>query len=145
MDNFSNTTDESNTDVATLLANLRPAKSTSNSRSSGPAGIISIINSDHSGKRLSLAAELMSELDNPETVQVSFTDTELTIGESIPGCINNFTVKKNGKKGLVYAANLVVEICDNFDLDFSDKTSMTFQEVRYVTIDDNLIALITMA
>lgn len=125
-----------------FLVNLRPAKSTSVSRDLGEAGILSIINSKGNGKRVSLSAQLLENIENPEHVQIGFTHTELVVGEIIPDSIGVFKVKEFRNKGMLYAGGLVEEITSEFSLNFSDRTSLTFHVVTYRIFRGKPIAFI---
>lgn len=128
-----------------FLANLRPSKSISINRNADGAGILSIINSKRNGKRLALSAELLSNLNNPQTVQISFSDNELVIGKAIPNCgDNSCLIKPYKNKGMVYSSELVDEISENFSLNFFEKTSLTFHKVRYLSKGEQPIAIITI-
>lgn len=138
------TTEQLYPDDLEFIKTLYPSKSSSITRTSTGEGVISIINSQKNGKRLALSDQLLSKLNYPSTIQVSFTESELVIGESIPKCTNSYNINTSGKKGLVYATALVLEICDTFNLDFSNRTSMTFDQVIYQKIGEISIARITI-
>lgn len=104
-------------------------------------GILSIVSSKD-GKRLSFSNEVMEELENPVKIQIAMDDENLAISENLPDNENYFNVKLTGKKSIVYAADLVNEIIEHFDLDFSDVVCMTFHEVVYIENEESKIAVI---
>lgn len=125
------------------LTKLRPAKSRSFSRETTEAGVISIINSN-CGKRISLSKKLLQNLNYPKTLKFSFTEEGIVIAADLPGNDISFLIKESRNKFLIYSAPLVTEITSAFGLDFTKKTSMTFYEVIYSTIDEIPVAIITI-
>lgn len=128
-----------------ILSSLRPVKSVSKSRTVSGAGVLSVINSKENGKRLALSSELLQKIGNPDKVQVCLAEKIVAIGKSISGCESSFLLKKGGNKGLIYSYGLVNEITNEFKLDFSNRTSLTFHEVEYLTDCDNTIAIVTIS
>ncbi|MCM3116314.1 hypothetical protein M3610_13495 [Neobacillus sp. MER 74] len=134
----------------TLEENVIDLNSFSSSKSNGinsryvGAGVITIINSERNGKRIILSKELMEELLEPELVQIAFSSNEIAIGEEIPNNDHHFNVRKNGAKGVIYSAGLIQEITGLFNLDFSNKVSVTFYQVRYFTQGTSKVAIITV-
>lgn len=106
-------------------------------------GAISLINTK-SGKRLIMAKVLISNLNNPSKVVIGLSKNKLAIGEKLPANENYFTVKDYKGKGLIYSADLVKEISEKFKLDFSDRTTITFEEVEYIEYEDTTVAIITI-
>lgn len=126
------------------ITTLRPASSKSFPRvSTNAKGVISIVNSKD-GKRISLSNELMQKLNNPNTLQISFFDDGIAIAESLPNNDIEFIIKDYRNQFLVYSAPLVNEITETFSLDFEGITSKTFYEVRYLTINETPVAMITI-
>ncbi|WP_242396684.1 amidophosphoribosyltransferase [Clostridium butyricum] len=115
--------------------------SKSMSRSLGEAGVLSIIKAK-TGNRITLSKALLDELNSPEKIQIAFTKDNVIIGEKLPNNDSSFNVKLSGTKGIVYSSGLVREISELFQLDFSDKTSITFNEVEYVSNEDYPVAII---
>jgi len=123
---------------------LRPAESKCSSRKSSKAGVISIINSENNGKRISLSKELMQRLNCPKTVQFSFFDDGIAIAEDLPDNEFSFTIKEWKEKYLIYSTQLVNEITEAFDLNFNGITSQTFHKVQYSTFEETPVALISI-
>ena len=106
-------------------------------------GAISLINTK-SGKRLIMAKVLIRKLNNPNKIVIGLSKNKLAIGEKLPANENYFTVKDYKGKGVIYSADLVKEISEKFKLDFSDRTTITFEEVEYIEFEDTTVAIITI-
>lgn len=125
------------------LGNFQPALSKVTNRSELKAGVISIVNSN-CGKRITLSKKLMDELSNPSKVAISFSDEVIAIGEKLINNNNQLIIKVSGTKGIIYSAGIVSEITERYDLDFSNRTSITFSEVEYIEVDGNTVAMISV-
>lgn len=125
----------------------RPSESVSISRGyngeTTGAGIISVVNSAKgNGRRFELSRTLMEQLNNPVSIQVSFLEDALVIGEVLPNCTQSYAVRKGNN---VYAANLVKEVTEVFGLDFSQgRVCRTFHDVQYFETEDCTVAVIAM-
>ena len=106
-------------------------------------GAISLINTK-SGKRLIIAKSLISNLNNPSKVVIGLSKNKLAIGEKLPANENYFTVKDYKGKGVIYSADLVKEISEEFKLNFLNRTTITFTEVKYIEYEDTTVAIITI-
>ena len=89
-----------------------------------------IVNTLENGKRIKLSSSLVEALGNPETVQMNALENNLKIGKSLKNCSVDF---KLSRQDTIYSSGLVEEITDFFKLDFSDRTSMSFDEVKIKT------------
>lgn len=129
------------------LADARTAQSRDNSKGeTAKKGGLSIINAKM-GCRITLSSKMFRKLDNPDKVQVLFKEEELIIGNGLPGGNENYSVRKDGKekiKGQIYNSHLVKEITAEYKLDFSNRTSITFGEVKYYNQDGAPFAVIQM-
>ena len=106
-------------------------------------GVISLVNTK-SGKRLIIAKSLIGNINNPIKVVIGLSKNKLAIGEKLPANENYFTVKDYKGKGVIYSADLVKEISEKFKLDFSNRTTITFEEVEYIEYEDTTVAIITI-
>ena len=113
----------------------------SKSRTAGEAGVMSIVKA-RTGNRNTLSKELLDKLNNPQKIQISYTEDSVIIGEKLPNNNSSFNVKISGAKGIIYSTQLVKEIAELFGLDFSDRTSITFNEVEYVLNEESPVAII---
>lgn len=127
--------------VNDILKAAIASTSKSISRASGEAGVMSIVKAK-TGNRQTLSKELLQELNNPERVQIAFTEGSVIIGERLPNNNSSFNVKISGAKGIIYSSQLVKEITDWFELDFSNRTSITFNEVEYILNEEYPVAII---
>lgn len=126
------------------LSQYTPARSKSTSRGKPSKGVMSIINSKNNGKRITLAKEIMVVLGHPEQLQFAFGENEILIGNDLLDNGNYFEVNPYGLKGVIYSANLVREITELFNFDFSNKVSITLEEVDYIENGETKAAIITI-
>lgn len=125
------------------LGNFKASTSKTISKISTEAGVMSVINSK-SCKRIVLSSEVIYKINNPNTISISFSDDSLAIAERLPNNDNLLKLKSSGKKGVIYSSRLVLEITDNYGLDFSNRVSITFSEVNYVKCNGYTVAIIKM-
>lgn len=120
-------------------------KSTSKSRYTENArGVCTVINSKHNGKRVILAKETMDYLKNPEKIEVGFTEDGIVIAEKLPENGVEFSIKKTGNRMVIYSSELVKEITELFNLDFSNRVSITFTESeKYDDLDNPIVKVKT--
>lgn len=125
--------------------NFRPVKSTHISRDAGEPCVLTIVKTDKFGKRISFANEVHEAIGSPDSVQIAVNDDGIVIGATLPGSTSSFKLRKNGKKPVIYAAGLVEEIAELFDLDFSDgRSSLSFREVEYIELDSQMVAFVPL-
>jgi hypothetical protein len=110
-------------------------KSSDKSRTKSVKGVASAINSKANGKRFTLSKELMELLGNPESVEIGFTDIGIVLSKKLPENGAEFRIRKCGNKGVIYSSSLVQEITEQFDLDFSDKVSITFVDAEELEVE----------
>lgn len=136
---------EENNDIkeSVDLDSFKPSESKVRSKSIGEAGAMSIVNAK-TGKRIIVSREVMEKLNNPESVVMSFAVNKIAIGEQLPNNDNYIKIKALKSKGVIYSAGIVKEITDIYELDFSNKTSITFLDVEYVKYEENVVAIITV-
>ena len=125
------------------LDSFKPSESKSINKGIAEAGVMSIINAK-TGKRIIVSREIMEKLNNPERIVMSFSGDRIAIGEQLPNNDNYIKIKALKSKGIIYSAEIVKEITDIYELDFSNKTSITFFDVEYVKYEDNVVAIITV-
>lgn len=119
-------------DESQSLDDFEGVKSTESSKHKRAInGVILLVNTK-SGKRLIIAKSLIGNIN------------KLAIGEKLPANENYFTVKDYKGKGVIYSADLVKEISEKFKLDFSNRTTITFEEVEYIEYEDTTVAIITI-
>ena len=96
-------------------------------------GGLSIVNAK-TGKRVSINKKIMDYLKIEDKIQFAFSDNEIAIGKELPNNKNYFNIKVSKGTGIVYCSELVFEITDLYNLDFSDRTSITFDNIQYQSI-----------
>lgn len=110
----------------------------------GDAGLLSIIYSKN-GTRLSLSKDLNEELNEPATVQFGFIGSELIVGEELGEEFTDYSLKKQGAKQIVYCKELIEQMKEFFELDFSTRTSVTFSDANYEILNGRIIARIQIS
>jgi len=84
----------------------------------------------------------VNELNNTEELSMSFSDNSIAVAERLPNNDSSLKVKRSGNKGVIYSTGLVSEIADKYELDFSNRRSITFTEVKYVKSNGYTVAII---
>ncbi|MEG1132675.1 MAG: hypothetical protein RSD77_10195 [Romboutsia sp.] len=120
-------------------------KSTSKSRcTENSRGVCTVINSKQNGKRVILTKETMDYLKNPAKIEVGFTEDGIVISEKLPKNGVEFSIKKTGNRMVIYSSGLVKEITQLFNLDFSNRVSITFTESeKYDNLDNPIVKIKT--
>lgn len=106
-------------------------------------GLVSIIYAK-TGKRIIFDPTLIEDLGLEETIQVGYNDCHLLLGSNLSSQYKNRKLKKQGKKYVLYDAALIQELIKNFNLDYTDVTSRTFDDVIYKQHQGSKVALITI-
>lgn len=125
-----------------FFSELSSSKTKNKTRKYSRAGVITIINSLKNGKRITLAKDSMENLNYPDNLQFSFSNDSIVIGEVLPENDNHYNVKKKNSKGTIYSYGLVNEITEQFNLDYNGIVSMTFDDVKYTSFEDNPVMII---
>lgn len=121
---------------------FRPAMSKQLSRTFGKPSELSIVNTEGHGKRIALSVAIRKNIGSPDEVQIAFNDRGMFLGEYFPGIDNSFTLRKSGNKSVIYSKELVEEVTKLFDLDFTNRTTISFYEVQYMKIEGIPIAFV---
>lgn len=127
------------------LSAFRPATSTSKGKGSAAPGVMSVVNSARNGKRVTFPQAVMERLNNPETLQFAFADDKIAVAERLPGNEVSFNIKRGKGRAIIYAAGLVREIAEQFDLDFTSRVSITFYDVEYHEVEGYPVAVISVS
>ena len=95
------------------------------------------------GKRLTLSKSLFEALGKPEFIKLAADvgNGFLIIAPDTDEAGNKYSVSNKGK-GIVYNAALVKYITVIFDLDFSERTSMSFDNVKVKSINGIMTAFV---
>ena len=137
--------DINNVTKAIDWSSLKATKSKAVEKVSGEEGVCTIVNCKKNGnKRISLVSKLLDTIGNPDVIQVGIMPNGIAIAEELPIDANKFPIRKLGAKKVIYAGALVEEITEEFKLDYSNRTSITFQKVDYDNVNGYKVALITI-
>lgn len=107
---------------------------TDTTRALGSGGM-SVVNSSN-GKRVTLSSAILNELEHRNSVQIAYTDDFIAIANYLGESNTDYSLGKSGKGGVIYNSALVYEIVTRFDLDYSDRTSITFP-IAEIQEDEN--------
>ncbi|MDR7871335.1 MAG: hypothetical protein RIN55_10765 [Tissierellaceae bacterium] len=125
------------------FSKLRASKSKSESKSYYGEGKITIINSENNGKRITIAREPIEELGNPNSLQIGFLEDSLVIGPKLPENEISYNLRKSGAKSVIYSSDLVKEITEEYNLDYSNgRVSITFGDVEYTKIGQDMVMIV---
>ncbi|MCL2579557.1 MAG: hypothetical protein FWE32_05945 [Oscillospiraceae bacterium] len=92
---------------------------------------ISVVNTETNGKRLKLTSGLYRELGEPKTLSfmANVETGELALAEELPGA-DTYPFSQSKSSYIVYAAGMVVGITQAFGLNFEERSSLSFNNVR---------------
>ncbi|MED0665947.1 hypothetical protein P4T04_06400 [Bacillus badius] len=107
------------------------------------AGVLSVVNSKN-GNRVSIASEVNNRLNEPNSVQVGFTEESMVIGQYLGEGYTSYDLKGQGTKRHIYSKELVEQITSHYQLDFRERTSITFSAATYQKLNGNIVAVISM-
>ena len=93
-------------------------------------GFLSIVCSRNNGKRLMLSPQLCKELEIDSSIQLSIMEGYLLVKACNPEDKDAFLLKQQGKKKVLYSAEIVRTIAEQLELDFANKVSYTFFNVK---------------
>ena len=141
-DEVSNKTKKENSiEVAECIADAVPFSAKNTARSLATKGVFTLVKAK-TGNRAVINKEASGYLQNPSTLQFSYNEDSLIIGTKLPNNNNNFNVKAYKNRSIIYSVPLVREIAERFKLDFSNRTSMTFDEAEYTSYEDSPVLII---
>ncbi|ANS76118.1 hypothetical protein AWM70_17280 [Paenibacillus yonginensis] len=123
------------------ISDLTPSKSKQVKGRIPDAGVLSIVNSDN-GKRVVISSGVAGKLQLAETVQIGFAPNFIIIAVQLGEGYTSYALKKYGAKKVVYSSELVQEVTNFHQLDFSGRTSITFSKVTYKTMQGKKAAFI---
>ena len=141
-DEVSNKTKKENSiEVAECIADAVPFSAKNTARSLATKGVFTLVKAK-TGNRAVINKEASGYLQNPSTLQFSYNEDSLIIGTKLPNNNNNFNVKAYKNRSIIYSVPLVREIAERFKLDFSNRTSMTFDEAEYTSYESSPVLII---
>lgn len=116
-----------------ILEEFIPATSKCRGRNYNKGGV-SIVNAK-TGKRITINKSILDKIGVKDKLQFAFSDDEIAISKELPNNENYFKVRVSNNKGNIYSSELVLEITDLYTLDFNNKTSITFDDIKYNNIN----------
>lgn len=135
------TTEENSIKATECIADAVPFSAKNTARSLATKGVFTLVKAK-TGNRAVISKEANEYLQNPNTLQFSHNEDSLIIGTKLPNNNNNFNVKAYKNKSIIYSVPLVREIAERFKLDFSNRTSMTFDEAEYTSYEGSPVLII---
>lgn len=127
-----------------LISDLKAVGSKHKSKDGGGESAFSMVNTTDHGKRITLSPNLISKIGSPPKVQIAVNAKGIAVGSKLPENDSSFTLRKMGSKAVIYSAELVDELTALFELDFSNKSSISFYDVTYLSIDDIEVAFVPL-
>ena len=127
--------------VAEIVRNATPCSAKNSTRAISNKGGFSVVKAQ-TGNRATIAKQGYEHLGKPSKLQFAFSDTSVIIGANLPNNSNDFNVKDSNGKAIVYSTPLVTEIAEAFELDFSNRTSMTFGDIQYTTSEYSPVIIV---
>lgn len=105
---------------------------------------LSIVNSDSNGKRLTTSKELTKKLNLTDTLYVV---PNVEVNELYLSSVPMMDISSSGKlsgsdKKVCYSAGLVALIVESFNLDYTGKTSMSFNNISFDELEDMPVAIV---
>lgn len=127
-----------------LKENAEEVKTSSRVKGQRSTLSINIVNSVHNGKRITLSKGLLEALSEPESIQfmTSKDDGVLIIGKNL-GVKNSFKFSETNPC-VIYCSGLVNSITEEFELSYTNKTSMSFSDIEIDDNDGEPVAIIKM-
>lgn len=122
--------------------NFQPlnVEKTGNKKHGGRKGVLTLICSKN-GNRLMISKELAETLGLEDAVKLGFISNQLVLGKHLPGESNQFSLKKQGGKLIVYSAEVVQKIVKTLDLEFEGKVSQTWYKPSLDEHDNSPVAI----
>lgn len=107
-------------------------------------GVITIVNSQKNGKRVEILEPLYQVLNFGDCIKLGFYENTILVApEKANLQLPVYHLKKVGKKKVLYSSGLVAEIAGTLGLDFSEKVSITLNNVEVENYCDVDIAFIS--
>lgn len=141
MENTAEVAVKDKVNVTEIVMNAVPFSAKNAIKSVANSGGFSIVKAK-TGNRITISKQGYEHLGKPSTMKFAFNDTSLIIGEKLPNNDNDFNVKDSNGKAMVYSTPLVKEIVEAFELNFDNRTSMTFGDIQYTNNEDSQVIIV---
>lgn len=127
--------------VTEIIMKAVPCSAKNSTRATSNKGGFSVVKAQ-TGNRATIAKQGYEHLGKPNTLQFAFSNTSVIIGANLPNNSNDFNVKDSNGKVIVYSTPLVTEISEAFELDFTNRTSMTFGDIQYTNSEGSPVIIV---
>lgn len=124
--------------------NLKPLNVPYGSKEAASESPFTVVNTEACGKRITIGKPVMGHLGSPETIQILTDKDGIVISKALSEDATSFRLRKSGKKSCVYSSNLVDTLTEEFNLDFSNRTSISFQDVEYLNFEGEPVAFVLL-
>lgn len=124
--------------------NLKPLNVPYGSKEAASESPFTVVNTEACGKRITIGKPVMEHLGSPGTIQILTDKDGIVISKALSGHATVFRLRKSGKKACVYSSNLVDTLTEEFKLDFSNRTSISFQDVECLNLEGEPVAFVLL-
>ena len=106
-----------------------------------------IVNSESNGKRVSISKSLSIKLELTDNLAIlpMIDDGVVLLAKELPFPATSRVSIRGKEKKIAYSASLVHLLTEAFGLDYSARTSMSFSDIDFDTIDKVIENVITVA
>ena len=103
-----------------------------------------IVNSEANGKRVSISKNLSKKLELTETLAIlpMIEDGVVLLAKELPFPATSHVSVRGKDKKIAYSASLVKLLTEVFTLEYSARTSMSFSDIDFDTVDDMPVAIV---
>ena len=123
--------------------NLRPSASRHTSKPVSQKSVLTVVKHKNS-TRVAIDQDVIEKIGSPERVQIALNHVGVAIGVGFTGDENYFPLRKSENKAIIYSSPLVTEMTETFELDFSNVSSVSFQDAEYLKIGSQFVAFVKM-
>lgn len=112
----------------------------------GLPSAIRVINTEKHGKRIHYTRnfECYFPLEVGDQIEVSLSDAEIAFTKLKGIKERGYPVRALSGEKVIYCASLIKQLTEKFNLDYSEKTSITFHEMRCIEVDGEKIAVVRL-
>lgn len=127
--------DQQPTDFATWAANMQEIGACGKRGAPGK-GAMSVVNHEN-GKRIRLSKDILEPLNSPEKVRVLIdkNNRQIHFFSNDKDGMKAHVLKGSPTKNTIYSVDLVNEVTELYNLDFSERSSTTFGKTEVLEID----------
>lgn len=93
------------------------------------------------GKRVMISKELAQTLELADVVKMGFIGKNLVLGKHLPGHSNEFSLKRQGGKGVIYSADVVRVIAQTQKISFKNTISFTWYNPKVDEYENSPVAI----